>query len=182
MKEIETENLRIRKPKIEDVEQVYKNIASVKDLMECLNSKVHQNIEETKRMIQSAILECEVGEPMWSIESKKDKEVIGYIMSTKISKKNKRCELSFAMAFKWWDTELLEEALGEVIKYLLLEEFDIVICDFYACSEKTTKYKSKVLENIGMTREAVLRDRRINRETGEKQGLVVYSITKNELK
>ena len=37
-----------------------------------------------------------------------------------------------------------------------------------------------MLENVGMKKEAVLRNRKINEKTGKSENLIVYSIMKNE--
>ena len=42
--------------------------------------------------------------------------------------------------------------------------------------DKITKIKSNMLENVGMTREAVLHNRKINTKTGLPENKIIYSI------
>ena len=48
MKDLETENLRIRKFKIEDAEDIYKNLAIDRRLEDCLEYNLHQSVEQTR--------------------------------------------------------------------------------------------------------------------------------------
>lgn len=71
MKDLETERTRIRKFRIEDAEDIYNNIATIKKLEDCYNYNMHKNVEETRGIILSSIKEYELGEPIWAIEEKK---------------------------------------------------------------------------------------------------------------
>ena len=51
---------------------------------------------------------------------------------------------------------------------------------FYDSNKKLTETKCEMLENVGMKKEAVLRNRKINEKTGKSENLIVYSIMKNE--
>lgn len=68
MKDLETENLRIRKFKIEDTEDIYNNLATEKKLEKCLGYNMHQDMEQTKQMILSYINEYDANELVWVIE------------------------------------------------------------------------------------------------------------------
>ena len=57
MKDLETKNLNIRRFKLSDVEDVHKNLATEKQLEECLGYHVHSNLEETRMMVSSYIKE-----------------------------------------------------------------------------------------------------------------------------
>ena len=79
MKDLETENLIIRKFKLEDAEDAYKNLASEERLSECLGYRIHENVEETRMMIRSYMNEYDMNELVWAIEEKKTRTVVGYI-------------------------------------------------------------------------------------------------------
>ena len=53
MKNFETENLKIRKFKMEDVEDVHRNLATESQLAECLGYNIHKSIHETETMVAS---------------------------------------------------------------------------------------------------------------------------------
>ena len=73
----------------------------------------------------------------------------------------------------------MEEALKPAIDYLLNEKnFNVIISEFYDGCDKLTKIKRKILENVGMTKEAVLHKRKINTKTGLPENRIIYSIIK----
>lgn len=182
MKDLETKNLKIRKFKMEDVEDVYHNLATIEELRNCSGYNIHKNIYETTAMISSFIKEYEIGEIALAIEEKSTSAVIGYIRALEISLSDKRCDINFGIALSKTDTGFLEEALNAVLNYLFMEmDFNIIISKFYDSNSKITKIRSKILENVGMKKEAVLRNRKINEKTGNSENLIVYSIMKNEI-
>ena len=70
------------------------------------------------------------------------------------------------------------EALRAVIEYLLKE------CDFYLVEARhisENPASGRVMEKAGMHKDAVLRDRRINKHTGERNDAIICSMTKEEL-
>ena len=144
MKDLETKNLKIRKFKMDDVEDVYKNLATIQELKNCSEYHIHKNIYETSAMVSSFIRK-------------------------------------FGITFSKFNTNLIEEALNAVLDYLFNQlDFNIVISKFYDSNKKLTETKCEMLENVGMKKDAVLRNRKINEKTGKSENLIVYSIMKNE--
>lgn len=181
MKDLETENLRIRKFKIEDTEDVYNNLATEKKLEKCLGYNMHQNIEQTKKMISSYIYEYEANELVWAIEEKKSGSTIGFINALEVSKLNQYCNIKFGIAFKYIEKHYMEEALNCVLEYIFNEKgLNMVVSKFYDGNEEITNFKTTTLEGINMKKEAVLRNRKINEKTGVLENQVIYSITKDE--
>lgn len=182
MKNLETKNLKIRKFKMEDAEDIYHNLATIKKLKNCSSYNIHKNIYETTAMISSFIKEYELGEIALAIEEKSTSSVIGYIRALEISLLNKHCNINFGITLSKTDTGFMEEALKAVFNYLFMKmNFNIIISKFYDSNSELTKIKSKILENIGMKKDAVLRNRKINEKTGNPENLIVYSIMKNEI-
>lgn len=56
------------------------------------------------------------------------------------------------------------------------KDIELIISSYY----EQNKISSVILESIGMRKEAVLRERRINEKTNEKENFVIYSINKQE--
>ena len=56
----------------------------------------------------------------------------------------------------------------------------MVVSKFCDGNKEINDFKTAVLEGIGMKKEAVLRNRRINEKTGILENQVIYSITKDE--
>ena len=68
-------------------------------------------------------------------------------------------------------------ALVEIFNFLFSKkEIELIECSYYEQNKNT----SVILDEIGMTKEASLRDRRINAQTNQKENFVIYSINKQE--
>lgn len=181
MKDLETKNLKIRKFKIEDAEDIYKNLATERKLEKCLGYKIHENVEETKKMVSSYIYEYEANELAWAIKEKQSHSAIGYINALEVSNLKEYCNIKFGIAFKDIEKHYMEEALNCVLEYIFNEKsFNMVVSKFFDGNEELTNYKTAILEGIGMKKEAVLRNRRINEKNGVIENQVIYSITKDE--
>lgn len=179
MKNFETKNLEIRKFKKEDVESVHKNLATEKQLADCLGYNIHKTISETEVMVESFINESEMNEFVWAIADKATSEVIGFINVFERSDVNKVCNIKFGIALNKVNSGYMEEALKLVLDYLLNEKgYNVVIAPFFDGCEKITELKCKILENVGMTKEAVLHKRKINTKTGLPENRIIYSIIK----
>ena len=55
---------------------------------------------------------------------------------------------------------------------------NVLITEFYDGCEKLIKLKRKIIENVGMSEEAILHNRKINSKTGRTENKVIYSIFK----
>lgn len=181
MKDLETKNLKIRKFKIEDAEDIYENLATEKKLEKCLGYSIHNSVEQTRQMISSYIYEYEANELVWVIEEKQSNSAIGFINALEFSNLNKYCNIKFGIAFKYIEKRYMEEALNSVLEYIFNEKnFNMVVSKFCDGNKEINDFKTAVLEGIGMKKEAVLRNRRINEKTGILENQVIYSITKDE--
>ena len=167
MEEFETQNLKIRKFKLEDAEDVYKNLGTEKELFECLGYNMHKTVRQTEKM----------NELIWAIEDKKKHEVVGYINASERSEANRICKFKCGIALNLAESGLLEEALKVVINYLLKTgKFDVIVSEFFDGCKKLVEDKSKILENVGMVKEAILHKRIINSKTGLAENKIIYSI------
>ena len=181
MKDLETENLRIRKFKIEDAEDIYKNLATDRRLEDCLGYNVHQSVEQTRKMISSYIYEYEADELVWALEEKQNNSVVGYINALEFSNFNKYCNIKFGIELKFIEKHYMEEALTRVLEYIFNEkDFNMVVSEFCDGNKQVNDFKTTILEKLGMKKEAVLRNRKINEKTGLAENQVIYSITKDE--
>ena len=177
-KTLESDRLTLRKFKIEDADGIYNNWASDAECCKYLSWNVHKDIEETTSIIESWIKGYENGCYNWIVELKDTHEVIGSISVISANEKHSTAELGYCYGSKYWGNGYATEALRTVIEYLLNE------CDFYLIEARHISGNSasgRVMEKAGMHKDAVLRDRRINKYTGERNDSIVYSIIKEEL-
>ena len=145
------------------------------------NNKSHnsnyQSMEETKLIVKSAINEYYTDEPTWAVEDKINKNLVGSIRVTNYSPKNKMCNVTWVMSYKYWDEVFMKDALTQIFKFLFTKKnIELIECSYY----EQDIGASIILDKIGMTKEAVLRDRRVNEFTNEKENFVIYSINKQE--
>lgn len=179
MKNLKTKRYLLRKPKMEDAEYIYEKWGKEKE-GEYREHYFHKNQIETRALLKSAIKEAEFGTPTWFIEEKDTKVIIGYIKVPTFSEKDKKCEIVFYFLKNWREDYSPEEVLQEVIRYLFAEQpFEIIVTKFYNRSEEDTKFISSILEELGMKREGILRNRMIDSK-GQKINRYVYSILKEE--
>ena len=179
MKDFETKNLKIRKFRMEDVEDVHRNLATESELTECLEYTIHKSIHDTEKLVSSLIKEYEMNELIWAIEEKSESEVIGYINACERADIHKVCKIKFGIALDKLYSGYMEEALKVILDYLINEKnFNVVISEFYDGCKKVAQFKSTVLENVGMSKEAVLHNRKINSKTGLTENRIIYSIFK----
>ena len=124
--------------------------------------------------------ETEEGIPCWFIEKKETREIVGYVKVTEYSDKNKTAVIKFYFLEGWRLEGTPEEVLTKIFEYLFNDrKFETVIADHYYMSESHTRDLGRVLTNVGMTKEAVLRNRKINSK-GQKVDRIIYSILKEE--
>lgn len=181
MKDLETKNLKIRKFQIGDAKDVYTNLATEEKLADCLEYNIHRNIEETRAIVSSYIKEYEMNELVWAIEEKTTNSVIGFINALEESRTHKCCKIKFGIGLKWVNTGYMEEALDKILEYLFNEEkFNLVISNFYDGNKEFTQIKENMLQNVGMIKEACLRNRKINDKNGRAENRIIYSIVKEE--
>lgn len=176
MDDFETERLKLRKFKRKDVNALFE-ITSNKKVAEYSDFSPHFSKDETLLSIECAIRDYGTYESCWAIEEKQSHKLIGYIQIFNASLKNKQCSLTWVLNESYWGLGYSEEILKNMFDFLFKKEiFDIIIVKYYSDSV----FSNPILENVGMKKDAILRDRRINSVTNKKESLIVYSIIKEE--
>ena len=177
MKSFKTNNAIVRRFEMEDVEEAFNNFSIYDDKNILNNSTFHKSKNETEIIIRSAINEYYTEEPIWAVENKENKKLLGYIRINNFSSKNKMCNITWAMSYKYWNIETMKEALSQVLDFLFTKKnIELVECSYY----EQNNLNNTLLEEIGMVKEATLRDRRFNEITNQKENFVIYSINKEE--
>ena len=181
-KRLETARLILREYKIQDAEQVFNNWASDPACCQFLSFEPHKDLAETKKIVQGWIDDYANGSYDWVIETKDNHEIIGSISVTNghhtLDLKNGIAEVGYCFGSKYWGHGYATEALRAVIEYLLKEAGMYLVEANYVSGNPAS---GRVMQKAGMKQDAVLRARRINKVTKERNDLIVYSITKDEL-
>ena len=184
-KHFKTSNVIVRRFEMKDAMQAYLNLDDEENVEDTNNvdkageneRKIIEGIEKTKMIIKSAINEYYTDEPIWAVEDKVTKNLVGSIRVSNYSPKNRMCNISWMMSYKYWDNNFMKDALTQIFNFLFVKKnVDLIECSYYEQNKNT----NTVLEEIGMRKEATLRDRRINEKTHEKENFVIYSINKQE--
>ena len=174
---LETERLILRRFELEDAEQMYNNWATDPLCNRYLSWELHKSVEETRSFIQKCIEDYDQGSYKWVVELKDTKELIGSISAVHISKKDLNCEIGYCYGSKYWGNGYGTEALKRVIEFFLND------CNLYLIEARHISgnpASGRVMEKAGMKKEAVLKDRCINKDTKELNDAIIYSITKND--
>lgn len=171
-KYIETKRLILRKITLDDTHSLFMNWGSDIKTNEYLTFKCHEVEEDTKKMVSFWLKKYEKNEFKWCIELKDNKEVIG-IISADTSYKYKCIEIGYSISSKYWNKGYTTEAVKEIISYLFNEcNFNVV----EAIIPKNNTGSIKVAKKCGMTLEATLKKRYINKINNEINDLLIYSI------
>lgn len=173
-KVLETDRLILRKFKIDDAKNMYKNWATDFKTTLYLTWDVHENLELTKQIVKSWVdAYSNLDNYNWVVELKENGEIIGNIGSTDFSEVNSICEIGYCYGSKYWNKGYATEALKRVIKFFF-EEVQIHTVTAYHIGENVAS--GKVMEKAGMHKEAVLKERKYNKNTKLLDSEVIYSI------
>ncbi len=175
-KKLETERLILRPFKIEDANDMYNNWGIDPLTSRYLSWNPHKNIEETKKVIQTWINEYENGTYNWLVEIKENHEPIGSI--SVVHDKDLVAEIGYCYGSKYWGNGYATEALRKVIEFFLLEKNYYMVEARHISGNPAS---GRVMQKAGMKKDAILRNRKINKETKERNDLIIYSIIKEEL-
>lgn len=110
----------------------------------------------------------------WGIEHRADKKLIGITNFGFISKEDRRAEMGYTIARKYWGQGLATEAAQALIRYGF-ESLDLVRIEAVVLPEN--KASSKVLLKVGMQFEGLLRKYQVWKD--KPSDLEMYAIVRN---
>lgn len=178
-KEIETERLILRRFKIEDAKDMFKNWASDPENVKYLSWNAHKNIEETKNILKEWIASYENKNSYhWAITLKETSEIIGGIDVILLLEHIDCCEIGYVLSKKYWNQRIMTEALESVENYLFQKaNFNRI----QARHDVDNVASGKVMVKAGMKFEGVLRQSD-KKNTGKWCDTAIYSVLKSEFK
>ena len=126
-KHFKTNNVIVRRFEMKDAKQAYLNLDEEDNLNNIgkagdYQRKILDGIEKTKMIIKSAINEYYTDEPIWAVEDKVGKNLVGSIRVSNYSPKNKMCNISWMMSYKYWDNNFMKDALTQIFKFLFIKK------------------------------------------------------------
>lgn len=150
--EFETDRLVIRKPKLEDAEQIYINYTQDKIVTKYLVWEPHKELESTIDWIKHCM-------DIWDIEKhipfiiwcKDEMQAIGMIH---FNIHEFKADFGYVLGQKYWNQGIMTEAAKPIIKSLLSRE---TIYRIEATHDLENPASGRVMEKLGMKIEGVVR-------------------------
>lgn len=172
-KKIETERLILRKLELSDVESVYNNWCSDKEVSKYVTWDTHQSLNDTAEYVKCKVDLYERNYRFdWVVVIKETNEVIGEIDAVKTSVNYSLVELGYCFGSKYWNQGYATEALSAVVKYL--KEVANVE-KITACHISTNHASGRVMQKAGMTYDATLKEYVVDKNTKQRADLIYYS-------
>lgn len=177
-KEIETERLKLRKLKVDDYKEAFKNWCSNPNVAKYTMWDAHQNDEVTKNLFTMWEKEYENNTTFrWIVELKDTHELIGTIDVASLHFINYgSVEIGYCYGEDFWHKGYATEALKRVIRYLF-DEVDIDV--IFATYMENNPNSGLVMKKSGMTYEGYRRSLVVDHD-GIRNNLHSYSILKDE--
>lgn len=176
-KTIETERLIIRKFKIDDAVDMYKNWAGDDEVTKFLSWPTHKAVEASKSIIDLWIKETESEKSYeWCIELKESGEAIGGISVVNMNEDIDAVEIGYCIGKSYWRQGIVSEAFKALIYFFFNE---VQVNRIEAKHDTNNPNSGKVMSKCGLKFEGIKRQGGIN-NTGICD-LAYYAIIKNDL-
>jgi RimJ/RimL family protein N-acetyltransferase len=149
---LQTERLRLRKPKLADAEAIFREYASDPEVTRYVSWRAHQTIAETREYMRVCLSAWDVGKAFqWVIERKEDGQLMGMIAARVQAH---RWELGYVLARRYWGHGYMTESVKGLIDWAFK---DADVFRVWAVCDVENLASARVMERAGMQREGVLR-------------------------
>lgn len=119
---LETNKFKLRPFTSEDVEDMYCNWASDKEVAKYLTWSEHSNINKTEKVITLwNNLYKDKNYYNWAIEEKSSNHVIGSINLMNLDNYNENCEVGYCIGKNFWNQGIMTEILPVIIDFAFIE-------------------------------------------------------------
>lgn len=174
---LETDRLILRKIKKEDAYQAFENWTNDELVTRYVTWNPHKNVENTLKLFEIWENNYEMEHTYkWIVELKDTGEVIGTIDVVRKNIEQKTAEIGYCYGSKYWNKGYGTEALKKVLDFLFNEVgFEVI----YACHVIDNVGSGRVMEKAGLIYEATLKYRWVDKITGKRTHLKVYSKLKD---
>lgn len=178
--EYETERLKIRLIRPTDVDTLYEELLSKKEVLYFLDWPWCHSLKEAEDFVQAAVARIEKHRQYyWIMEEKLTNSFVGCIAICSEDMKRKVGELEYITAFNHRGKGYMTEAVKSICEFMIKE------LGFYrveAVCNVENNSSSRVLEKAGMKYEGTLRGRALNTNShGNPGDLKIYSFIQTDL-
>jgi len=175
-KEIETDRLLLRKFKLSDAEEMYKNWANDDNVTRYITWPTHKDIEETRRVVEGYVNDSARDNYYhWCIVLKETNEAVGSIGAFRLYDDLKLFEIGYCIGKKFWNKGITTEAMKALIKFFFEE---VGVNRIEARHDVKHPASGRVMIKSGLKFEGILRQAGKN-NTGIND-MAVYAILKEE--
>lgn len=177
---IETNRLVLRRFRMEDANSYFQNVTSDPKVYDFFALSCHEKLSQTEEMIENRVASYESPYTyLWAITVKESGEVIGEVsIDSSLMSFLQTGEIAYMIGSRWWGLGYATECVSAVITYL----FEDGVYLIEGKHSNKNMASGNVLRKAGMTKEAVLKHRRIDKVTGERTDLIIYSIINPKMK
>ena len=175
-KTLETERLILRKFRLDDAEDMFRNWASSPDVTKYLIWKPYQNVDDVKAYIQSRI-DGYKNENFydWVIEYKEYGQAVGSIGVVEVKEQTRCTVIGYCIGKDYWHKGITAEAFRRVIEFLFEE---VGVNRIESTHDVNNPNSGRVMEKCGLKYEGTLRQAAVSN-----QGIydsVIRSILRSE--
>ena len=171
---LETERLRLRKPAVQDAEEIFRKYAQDPVVTKYLTWRPNRDVQETQDFLAACLRAWDEGKSFhWVIEQKADHELLGMITARVDDQK---WELGYVLARSYWGKGYMTEALKRLVDWALKQQ---EIYRVWSVCDVDNLASARVMEKAGMQREGILRRWSMHPTiSDEPRDSYCYSITK----
>ena len=120
--QLETERLILRRYRMDDAADMYENWVADSEVTRFWGWKPHENIEETKTLLQGWICDYEKTDHYhWVIEDKAQAKAIGYIYLNEMDDAEACAAVHYLLSRKHWNRGIMTEACTSVLDFAFAE-------------------------------------------------------------
>lgn len=169
--EMRTARLLLRKYKITDSDNMFKNYAGDPRVTKFLSWKAYKKSEDILPFLEESIKDYDKESTYhWAIEF--EGEIIGSISVLYVHELHYNCEVGYCIGHDYWNKGITSEALAAVIQYLFEE---VGIHRIMAKHDVQNPASGEVMKKCGMTYEGRFKEYYL-RHDGTYSDAIIYGI------
>ena len=173
---LETDRLILRRFRLDDAMDMYRNWASDPDVTKFLTWPTYDNPEMAKGIMQLWESGYEKADfYQWAIELKEINQPIGSISVVHMNEQVCSAEIGYCIGKNWWHQGIMSEALGRVIGFLFN---DVGMNRIEAKHDMNNPNSGKVMQKCGMRLEGI--HRQADRNNQGICDVALYAILKSD--
>jgi RimJ/RimL family protein N-acetyltransferase len=149
---IETKRFRLRKPALQDAEDIFLKYAQDPEVTQYLTWRPNRNVQETRDFLGACLRAWNEKKSFhWVIERKADHELLGMI-SARVDEH--KWELGYVLARPYWGKGYMTEVVKRLLGWASKQKN---IYRVWSVCDVDNLASARVMEKAGMKREGILR-------------------------